>query len=979
MLNRTRVLGTVLVILFLSGSLAANGVQENRVARAKELIAERNYNEAMLILTTVVRQEPDRQDEAQELISEIVKIRNQYNDDYERLINLLYTEKDEAKALTVIAQLEALDKNPNKQVADDIKQAKRSARLIANNKRYRDILARALALLERKEYGAAVQVYLEGSDLAKDMFLESGFGNVLTNQVDRAWEDLKAASTLFVQAEARLKSLPTQGSSLLASEGTSNADLDALLASLKDLASWRQRAWSDGRLFRSQNDLLVKNNRQDDFFLNYSYLFIHGPPEAKSPEGILGAIDRLWAEVLNPWTDQIRSGVEARYTQAKAALDQGRYAEAATAFEGLRVRARQGLEVVTLWNRLAGIDETGALDAEHRARLATVLPLGLWLEHRLTLAVQGLRAVKDLPRGTALIASAPDREGLEAGRIEVRTQKESFGAYAAQATNWTQQTRALGLLGFSLVDPPTFSTAWQSTWAGYRAVALSQESQLIDRRGTWDYGVLDGRFQGLQTALTGANDQVEGKVRFPLQATARLEELRPLQDTLAKDVGAFIGLYEGEPQEVKTQAVQRWPVRGRDLLTRVTDAQTLQGQLLATAKANYSQSQVIKKQGQDLVAPINTAILAENFTLARSSLNQMTTRFTQSLALQEDAVFRANSDIQVKELFDLILKGENEVVVREVRKLITQGSEAYLAQQFQQAEQVLLRARSRWATTNTDPNSEVEYWLTLANYALSVTTGRELSPIDPLYNEVQQLLNFARRDYTLGQELLTAGQKTTGLERMTLAKEILSKILLPFPLNQEARLLNLEILKASDPENFPTLFKQSFDAAVAKIAGDATVAYSDLQDLDKIQPGYLGMAAAIKQVRKKLNLDREAVDPRVVAQARTLVNQATRLVDGGSPNQLATAQTQIRQALQLDPTNRDAQALFDKISLIIKSTVLTLNVTQEGELNQINDLVRASRSLEAQSRMTEFTTKYPGIDAVPKVKELIRRIKALNQ
>jgi len=948
------------------------------VAQARELIAQRNYNDAILILTTVVKEEPDRQDEAQELIGQIVRLRNQYNSDYETLIDLLYKDKDEAQALIIIAQLEALDKNPNKQVADDIKQAKRSARLISNNKRYRDIMSRALALLERKEYGQAVQVYLEGSDLAKDMFLESGFGNVLTNQVDRAWEDLKSASALLVQAEARLKALPAQGTTLLASEGSSAA-LDRLLVTIKDLATWRQRVWADGRLFRLQNEFLVKNSRQDDFFLSYSYLFVNGPPEGKTPEGILGAIDRLWADALDPWTAQIRTGVEARYLQAKTALDQGRYAEASAAFEGLRIRTRQGLDVIALWNRLAGFDETGAMDPVFRTKLNQILPLAFWLEQRMILASQGLQASKDLPQGASLIASTiPVRAGLELARAEMKAQKDSFASFVSSSVRRELQTQNLSGSGITMLDSAAFFTSWQTTWTGYRALALKQEAEFVDRRGSLDYSLLDGRFSGLQTNLLENQELVEGKVKYPLQATNRLEELRPLQDLLAKDLATFISLYDSEPQEMKTPAVTRWPVRGNELLARLISAQTLQSRLLTAAKANYAQSQLAKKQGQDLVAPVNAAIQAENFTLARSSLNQLSTRFSQSLALQEDQAFRSDSDIQVKTLFDLILKGENEVVVREVRRLITQGSQAYLDQQFQSAEQILLRARSRWATTNAETNSEVEYWLTLANYALSVTTGRELSPIDPLFNEVQQLLNFARRDYTLGQELLSKGQKAAGLELMKAARDVLGKILLPFPLNQEARLLNLEILKASDPENFPALFKQSFDAAVARIATDATTAYNDLQDLDKIQPNYAGMAAAIKLVRKRLNLDREAVDPKVIAQAKALVAQATRTFDGGNLAQLPTAQAQIRQALQLDPTNGEAQALFDKITLRLAPTVVTLTPSQVGELNEILDLLRAQRTLEALSRLTEFKGKYPGVANEARVKEAERRIKAVN-
>ena len=981
-LNRIGVLGIVFtfLLLFLGGSLAANGVQENRVAKAKELIAQKNYNDAILILTTVVREEPDRQDEAQELISEIVKLRNQYNSDYENLIRLLYDQKDEATALKVIAQLEALDKNPNKQTQDEIRQAKRTARLISNNKRYQDIMARARGFLDRRQYAAATQVYLEGQNLAKDMFTESGYGNVVTNLVDRAWEDLRAASNLFAQAEPRLQALPNQGKALLATEAPSG-ELDAALATLRELAVWRQRAWADGRLFKAQNDFLVNNDRQEDFFLSYSYLLVHGPSGSKKSEGILGAIDRLWSEVLDPWAVQIQSGVETRYTQAKAALDEGRYTDAAKAFEGLRVRARQGLDAVTLWNQLASIDETGALDDEVKVRLAPVIPLAVWLEHRLTLATEGLLAAKDLPRGEALLAQPNlDRVSIETARVELRTQRDAFSRFARTASLWAPQSQSLEAAGFAVIDRAPFSTAWQATWANLRGKAQAQEAEFVDRRGALDYGLLDGRFQALQVSLASARDQVEGKVKYPRQASASLEALRPAQDALGMDIGGFVKLYDSEPSEVKTAAVLRWPVRGRELLGRLTAAQTLQNQLLTTAKTNYLQSQNIKKQGQDQLPQIDAAVASENFTQARAVLNRISTAYSQSLTIQEDTAFRSDSDAQIKELFDFILKAENEVVVRDVRKLITQGSDSYLSQLFTQAEQVLLRARNRWATTNTDPNAEVEYWLTLTNYALSVTTGRELSPIDPLYNEVQQLLNFARRDYTLAKDQLEAGQKDAGLDLMKQAKDILSKILLPFPLNQEARLLNLEILKASDPENFPTLFKQNFDAAEARSKSTTTAqgAYGDLQDLDKIQPNYPGMAAAIKQVRILLRIDQVAIDPKDLAQARSLVAQATRLVNTGNPAQLLAAQNQVRQALALDPRNAPAQDLSDRISLLLKPNVVTLTPTQVGELNAILDLLRAQRTLDALSQLTEFKAKYPGVEGEARVKEAERRIKAVN-
>ena len=187
-----------------------------------------------------------------------------------------------------------------------------------------------------------------------------------------------------------------------------------------------------------------------------------------------------------------------------------------------------------------------------------------------------------------------------------------------------------------------------------------------------------------------------------------------------------------------------------------------------------------------------------------------------------------------------------------------------------------------------------------------------------------------------------------------------------------------DLVDPIEVENFPTLFKQNFDAAEARSKSTTTAqgAYGDLQDLDKIQPNYPGMAAAIKQVRILLRIDQVAIDPKDLAQARSLVAQATRLVNTGNPAQLLAAQNQVRQALALDPRNAPAQDLSDRISLLLKPNVVTLTPTQVGELNAILDLLRAQRTLDALSQLTEFKAKYPGWDqpvrVIPAVEAVYR-------
>jgi hypothetical protein len=942
------------------------------MAKARELIAAKNYNDAILILTEVVREEPDRQDEAQDLISEIVRLRNQYNNDYEDVINQLYKKKDVDAALQSIAKLEANDKNPNKQTKEDLSQAKRTARLIANNKRYKDIMARALILLDQKQYSNAILVYLEGSTLARDMFDEADYGNVISNHVDQAWADLKSGAALYGQAEAKLKTLVSQGTPILAGGA---GELDSLLATMRDLASWRRRASADAQLFRSQNDFLTQNGRQEDFFLGFSYLFVRGPSEAKTPEGILGAFDRQWADIMTPWTDQIKKTVDARYAAAKALVDQGKLSDAGAAFEALRASARQGLDVATLWNQMAEIG-AGGLDPDVKAAFSRGLPLGLWMEHRLTLALQGLRAAT---QNQPLNMQVADRPGIEAARDTARSLKETYGGYSDVDAEWTAQSTALTGAGFVLLDPATFGNSWQTVWAGYHQRYLDSEATLVDRRGALDYGALDDRYQATQKTMAEIQDQVEGQKKYPLQASQRLNDLKPVHDTLTRDVTSFVALYDGETADVKTPAVVRWPVRGRDLLNRLNDAQNLRGQLLATAQLNYQQSVAAKKQGQDLVPRIDSLILANNFEQARNVVNTISASYAKSLALQTDPGFESEANAQIAELFANILEAEKKVVVAEVRDMINKGSAAYQSQQFNVALQILTTAKKRWKDTNTETNPEVEYWLNLAIFATSVTTGRELSPIDPLYNEVQQMLNFARRNYNMGQEKISAGQKTEGVDLMKQAKETLTKVLVPFPLNQEARLLNLYILKASDPDNFQAVFDQALKAAIAKIKNEPATALVDLQDLDKIQPNTPLIESNILEAEYGAGIKQRPIDPATLAKARALVAQAQQLYDGGSPTQLAQAENLIRQAIALVPNLVTAGELLDKLNLRKTIQVRTLNATQRGEITAIGDLFRAGRNNEALQQITLFEQKYPGIINNDEVKELDRRIRAVNQ
>ncbi|MCK5153932.1 MAG: hypothetical protein KAQ93_06190, partial [Spirochaetales bacterium] len=111
-------------------NLYAGGQKEDKLPLALELVEQRQYNDAILILTEIMRSNPDQFAEAQKLIQQISIARDSYNKLYEQLIDILDPPPgesiDEEKAYNIIREMESLDSNPNKAAVAAFAQAKKS-------------------------------------------------------------------------------------------------------------------------------------------------------------------------------------------------------------------------------------------------------------------------------------------------------------------------------------------------------------------------------------------------------------------------------------------------------------------------------------------------------------------------------------------------------------------------------------------------------------------------------------------------------------------------------------------------------------------------------------------------------------------------------------------------------------------------------------------------------------------------------------
>ena len=74
-----------------------------------------------------------------------------------------------------------------------------------------------------------------------------------------------------------------------------------------------------------------------------------------------------------------------------------------------------------------------------------------------------------------------------------------------------------------------------------------------------------------------------------------------------------------------------------------------------------------------------------------------------------------------------------------------------------------------------------------------------------------QVINLARSDYETAKRLEADGKTEQAKGFLQSAEEKLLHVTEPFPLNQEAGILSLEIQKIKDPENFKKLFRKNMN------------------------------------------------------------------------------------------------------------------------------------------------------------------------
>ena len=954
-----------LVVLIGLPSLAAvqhataGGASESRLEQAERLIAAKDYNQAILLLSALVDEKPEFLDQAQALLTEVFEIKREYRDTLDQLVETLTVAEDPASALQLIDRLQEIDPNPNDEVTAQLAEARDRVAVLFLREALAATMDAAAAELAAGNPVGAIGHYVTGYTLFRDEFDGSQYGNLVAASVDSSTDRLLGASSQITAVEEAVAVEAAEIRAQVASGQQPSID-DARRVLLPS-ADGAIRAVAASQTLTDLNAQLREGGQiaSNDSFLVGAGIITLGRPDRK-PEGLAYAIETLWesylASVLEPLT-----------TPGAALLGIGvssyRAANYAAAIDTLQQADRLYAPALDL-SALRGI---GVGDASSFGQPWAVASSRRLLPDQLTLQAGAREAEAYQVLARAQLSSAvaggalTSREDVDQAVSRLLQELRGADAHAARWRDALASYRAL-------TDLPPVATTLVPT----AQLVIEQLETVVAAGGTTatafalplveeEVGAVAAALQRLRSRVETAAEQLEGLPgvtpdvpprRFPDAAiTALAAAIADAEDTMTQAAGVGVVWGAAAFAGAQTPAL----IAALDLAARTeSDAEQLRidaDGLLTEAEEFAFQALRFRREGERLVERAEQEIGRRAFAAARDSIRDATDALLESLAFQEDNEVRVLLDERLSALAAQMNDAENRAVVVQVRELINQGRDLYNQAQFTEAAGVLVSAQDRWSDTNSDENPEINNWLNIVRSALAVRSGRELLPDDPLFTPMTQNLSFAVQNFDSGISLIEANRSRDAIDAFTRAESFLDRIRLTFPYNSEARVLSLRITQVTDPEGFASRLGSLFREAIA--LDDQQEAYAQLKTIEELQPGYPGLANAILELEYALQIRVRPPDPALLARSNQLLEEATGIRDRGDRAAFDTALARLNEALRLNPNNADAVALKDELQTFTGGGVRTVLSSDALELfHRAEQLFVDRRFLEAR-RITQ--------------------------
>ena len=990
--------------------LSAGGIRDANLALADKLIADRQYDEAIRILTGYTEENPEEFSRAQKRLRKIILLRDSYNTLASELLDILTTDPDNSeKILDLTRRLEAIEPAQG-MVRQFIAQVKDLAVFGHNRRILEQIMIEARALLDQGDYVAAMRRYTAGLELYRDEFFSADHEESVKAQVrvflsviTASIEDFAVLLVPFRNAASGIDQAAFTGGE----DGLARIrDFYARLSPLMERFIVLENAVAEaGNYFDEQ---LARIRQADPSLGDRNYLafmsrVVRGRWNADIQEGLLGSMAKLWTSSLSQFDGNLKNAAETAYRNARAAQEGLNFSQARRHFELAAAYCALAMDYLDYWSRFYGGQNFQTYDyfgdtvvvfkAEeylqyYSMNLASESQMGTGplLDQYNRLASTNSTALEAWQQGridaqTAIAREAQAREAYHDLAVKVEAVLERLNAggdvlmesryeLTGRREHFVPMANALAL--FENMDANIFI---MENSAAIKEYTIANRD-LQDRLAEWKSLFAEGyRFF---TGNSQSNADGSHIARYPREALELFVQINRGSAQGIADSRALIARYEGESIRFFREPRIAMLYNGaRSMAGEIEELRTQTLALEQTARTRAAQAEAFEQEGDRLYREAQSALAQNNFDMARDRALQSGERFDASLEIQESAELRRIRDTNLVALGARITRQENEAVVREVRNLVDSARDTYFEGNFESAEEYLVRAMNRWRRTNTEDDPEVTYWLTVVRGAASLRAGRVIPPTAPLYAEMSQLLSDAQKNYDDGSRLISGNRRAEGLERFAEARKKTREVRLMFPVNQEASLLDLRMDQIMDPAAFNASFQRRLNEAVAGVRQSSVESFADLQNLSEINPNYPGIRGLVVQAEIDMGYRPAPPDPRSLARSDELTAAARGIVDRNVRSQFPVALEQLNQALALNPSNRQAMSLKDRVQTEMGGGgSVVLNSSAEREYQRAVQALQQGNTLVAMTIVRQLLQDAENQNS-KRILDLQRRIESI--
>jgi tetratricopeptide (TPR) repeat protein len=996
--QRTTIFSFFACLLLLTALTPAfgRGNQDADLALADQLINDREYDEATLILSEYIRRFPDRFELAHQRLQRINQIREEFNRVADELIFMLLNDPENSERILLLTtRLRSLERENSELMRNFVTRTHEIAQFNVLRNQLRNILERGREMLDRGDIEGALQMYASGMGLMREDFFTAGFGARIEREVQQETERLNSILASLGPENTRMTSISAELTRAINSGQPARIQdqINNLSPVMDNFIGMKQGIYDSVNITDRILDELrsAHPGMGDRNHLAFLTRLINGRPNEQIQEGLLGVFDASWRASIGSVINVIVSNMENIYSSSLRAFNAGNYAVVATSlgdiesyvnyspifFEKHRQlnEGRNPQTVLLLGNLI--LEE----DLHTFVRIMSLSEAGKILLQAANIAVHreiDRSALTRWQEGSMNTAEALNRERQTRNNI-INMQREIAEminnanlASSEISTHYSATHIRDSLNAIQTLHSGIFTEERLSVHRYYSIEHLDLERNLASRRNELERG------RGL---LEGQRQTVDGEeriFRYPAEALESFTAMLSAVSANLEHANSVLAQFRNEPQAISTNA-EITNLRNAYQVT-INELNNLRTQGIALSETARSRTALAESHRQDGARLFNQAQAAyqrQDYEAARLSIQQASERFNSSLEIQESASLRETWDNQVVALGRAIAIAENERIIAEVRTMVNTARNAFFSGDFQLAENNLTRARDRWLITNTEENEEVLYWLGMVRGGTSARADRIIPVTAPLFPEMSQLLSQAQRNFDEGVRFINAGQRTQGIEKFDEARLLTREVKLVFPVNQEAGILELRMEQFMDPSAFNASFEQRLRTAITGTRQRSIEAYADLQNLAEINPRYPGIRGILDQAEVDMGFRPPPPNPANLARSRELTASASRILDGNITAQFEVALAQINEAITLNPENAEATRVKDRLMsrMNVPGTIVLSSEDEEQYQRAVREL-QAGNNLVALA-LVDRLLQNPRNRNITKLIELQRRIQAV--